>query len=93
MLELHALPGLPEIRPGDDLAALLAAAAGEFAPGDVLAVAHKVVSKAEGRIVHLADVTRGRVRSRSPPSTARTRATSRSCCPRPRSSCAPTPGA
>ncbi len=59
MLELHALPGLPEIRPGDDLAALLAAAAGEFAPGDVLAVAHKVVSKAEGRIVHLADVTPG----------------------------------
>jgi coenzyme F420-0:L-glutamate ligase/coenzyme F420-1:gamma-L-glutamate ligase len=58
LLELHALPGLPEIRPGDDLAALLAAA-GEFAPGDVIAVAHKVVSKAEGRIVRLADVEPG----------------------------------
>ena len=58
MLELHALPGLPEIRPGDDLAALLTAA-GEFAPGDVLAVAHKVVSKAEGRVVALASVRPG----------------------------------
>jgi coenzyme F420-0:L-glutamate ligase/coenzyme F420-1:gamma-L-glutamate ligase len=56
LLELTALPGLPEIRPGDDLAALLAAAAGAFDPGDVLVVAHKVVSKAEGRIVHLDDV-------------------------------------
>jgi coenzyme F420-0:L-glutamate ligase / coenzyme F420-1:gamma-L-glutamate ligase len=58
LLELHALPGLPEIRPGDDLGALLAAA-GEFRPGDVVAIAHKVVSKAEGRIVHLADVRPG----------------------------------
>ena len=58
MLELQALPGLPEIRPGDDLAALLAAA-GELRAGDVVAVAHKVVSKAEGRIVRLADVTPG----------------------------------
>jgi coenzyme F420-0:L-glutamate ligase/coenzyme F420-1:gamma-L-glutamate ligase len=58
LLELHALPGLPEIRPGHDLAALLAAA-GDFGPGDVLAVAHKVVSKAEGRIVRLADVEPG----------------------------------
>jgi coenzyme F420-0:L-glutamate ligase/coenzyme F420-1:gamma-L-glutamate ligase len=57
---LDALPGLPEVRPGDDLAALLAAAAerlhGGLRPTDVLAVAHKVVSKAEGRIVRLADV-------------------------------------
>ena len=58
MLELQAVPGLPEIRPGDDLAALIAGAT-EFAPGDVLAVAHKVVSKAEGRIVRLADVVPG----------------------------------
>jgi coenzyme F420-0:L-glutamate ligase/coenzyme F420-1:gamma-L-glutamate ligase len=41
--------GLPEVRPGDDLAALLVAAA----DGDVLVVAHKVVSKAEGAIVAL----------------------------------------
>ena len=58
MLELHALPGLPEIRPGDDLAALLAASA-DLRSSDVVAIAHKVVSKAEGRIVRLADVTPG----------------------------------
>jgi coenzyme F420-0:L-glutamate ligase/coenzyme F420-1:gamma-L-glutamate ligase len=58
LLELEAVPGLPEVRPGDDLAALLAQAA-ELAPTDVVAVAHKVVSKAEGRIVRLADVTPG----------------------------------
>jgi coenzyme F420-0:L-glutamate ligase / coenzyme F420-1:gamma-L-glutamate ligase len=63
MLSIAALPGLPEVRPGDDLAALLAAAAGRLegglGPGDVLAVAHKVVSKAEGRTVRLADVSPG----------------------------------
>jgi coenzyme F420-0:L-glutamate ligase/coenzyme F420-1:gamma-L-glutamate ligase len=62
VIDLTALPGLPEVRPGDDLAALLdsaAARAGGLAPGDVLAVAHKVVSKAEGRVVQLADVVPG----------------------------------
>ena len=54
-LSVEALPGLPEVRPGDDLAALLGAAA-ELRPTDVLAVAHKVVSKAEGRVVDLATV-------------------------------------
>ncbi len=61
-LAATALPGLPEVRPGDDLAALLAAAAtAEHAlrDGDVLAVAHKVVSKAEGRVRDLADVAPG----------------------------------
>jgi coenzyme F420-0:L-glutamate ligase/coenzyme F420-1:gamma-L-glutamate ligase len=58
LLELSAVPGLPEIRPGDDLAALLGAAV-EFSPTDVVAIAHKVVSKAEGRIVRLADVDPG----------------------------------
>jgi coenzyme F420-0:L-glutamate ligase / coenzyme F420-1:gamma-L-glutamate ligase len=54
------LAGLPEVRPGDDLAGLLAAAAGgALGPGDVLVVAHKVVSKAEGRVVRLADVEPG----------------------------------
>jgi coenzyme F420-0:L-glutamate ligase/coenzyme F420-1:gamma-L-glutamate ligase len=54
------LPGIPEVRPGDDLAALISAARGGdggFAPGEVLVVAHKVVSKAEGRVVALAGVT------------------------------------
>jgi coenzyme F420-0:L-glutamate ligase / coenzyme F420-1:gamma-L-glutamate ligase len=50
--------GLPEVRPGDDLAALIAAAAPpDLDDGDVLVVAHKVVSKAEGRVVRLGDVT------------------------------------
>jgi coenzyme F420-0:L-glutamate ligase / coenzyme F420-1:gamma-L-glutamate ligase len=58
---VHVLPleGIPEVREGDDLAALLAAAAehaGGFEPNDVLVVAQKVVSKAEGRVVRLADV-------------------------------------
>jgi coenzyme F420-0:L-glutamate ligase / coenzyme F420-1:gamma-L-glutamate ligase len=58
-LRVEALPGLPEVRAGDDLAALLAEAAariGGLQPTDVLAVAHKIVSKAEGRVVRLADV-------------------------------------
>jgi coenzyme F420-0:L-glutamate ligase/coenzyme F420-1:gamma-L-glutamate ligase len=62
VISLDALPGLPEIRPGDDLAALLTAAAGHIGglrSTDVLVIAHKVVSKAEGRIVRLADVTPG----------------------------------
>jgi len=62
VIAAEALPGLPEVRPGDDLAALLTAAAaplGGLAGDDVLAVAHKVVSKAEGRLVRLAAVTPG----------------------------------
>ena len=60
-LRVEALPGLPEIRDGDDLAALLADAATRLPDpglrsGDVLAVAHKVVSKAEGRVRRLAGV-------------------------------------
>jgi coenzyme F420-0:L-glutamate ligase/coenzyme F420-1:gamma-L-glutamate ligase len=54
-----ALPGLPEVRAGDDLGALLVGAARRLADGDVLVVAHKVVSKAEGRTVALADVRPG----------------------------------
>ena len=56
------LPGVPEVHPGDDLAALLAEAAaraGGLRPADVLCLAHKVVSKAEGRVVDLATVEPG----------------------------------
>ena len=53
MIVAVALAGVPEIAEGDDLAALLAASAGPLAPGDVLVVAHKIVSKAEGRTVAL----------------------------------------
>jgi coenzyme F420-0:L-glutamate ligase/coenzyme F420-1:gamma-L-glutamate ligase len=58
MIAARALPGIPEVRPGDDLAALLAAARGDggFLPGEVLVLAHKIVSKAEGRVVSLDDV-------------------------------------
>ncbi len=47
--------GLPEVREGDDVAALVAAAA-ELEPGDVVVVAHKIVSKAEGRVVRLDEI-------------------------------------
>jgi coenzyme F420-0:L-glutamate ligase/coenzyme F420-1:gamma-L-glutamate ligase len=57
---LTAVPGIPAIRPGDDLARILGdaleAAALPPQPGDVLVVTHKIVSKAEGRYVSLADV-------------------------------------
>jgi len=60
-LELRALEGLPEIRRGDDLAALIGAALVRHAitlrAGDALIVAQKVVSKSEGRVVDLATVT------------------------------------
>ncbi len=48
-IELFSRDGLPQIRPGDDLAGLLASAY-EYADGDVLVVTSKVVSKAEGRV-------------------------------------------
>jgi len=51
-LSAEAITGLPEIAAGDDLAALIAARA-ELRGGDILVVAHKVVSKAEGRVVAL----------------------------------------
>lgn len=60
-LTLTALPGIPEIAPGDDLAALIADALARAAlameSGDVLVVAQKVVSKNEGRFLDLATVT------------------------------------
>ncbi|HEY8672228.1 MAG TPA: coenzyme F420-0:L-glutamate ligase [Candidatus Dormibacteraeota bacterium] len=55
-IELHAVEGLPEIRPGDDLAQLIVGAAPHLRNGDVVVVAQKVVSKAEGRLRDLADV-------------------------------------
>ncbi|MFC8128668.1 coenzyme F420-0:L-glutamate ligase [Streptomyces sp. NPDC057302] len=50
-----AVPGLPEVRRGDDLAKLIAAAEPGLADGDVLLVTSKIVSKAEGRIVEASD--------------------------------------
>ena len=59
MITALALRGLPEVRPGDDLAALIAGLDVPLRDGDVLAVAHKVVSKAEGRVVALSRVAPG----------------------------------
>jgi coenzyme F420-0:L-glutamate ligase / coenzyme F420-1:gamma-L-glutamate ligase len=59
-LAVHALPSLPDVRTGDDLARLLAdAAPADLADGDVLVVAHKVVSKAEGRTRMLDEIEPG----------------------------------
>src|SRR5271156_1869438 len=59
-LEVIALDGLPLIRPGDDLAERIASALGQNGvmprSGDVLVVAQKIVSKAEGRVVDLATI-------------------------------------
>lgn len=54
-LELIAVEGLPEVRPGADLGELIAARA-ELRPGDIVVVAQKVVSKSEGRFVNLQTV-------------------------------------
>ncbi len=49
------MTGLPEVSPGDDLAALLVASA-RFVDGDILVIAQKVVSKAEGRVRDMRDI-------------------------------------
>jgi coenzyme F420-0:L-glutamate ligase/coenzyme F420-1:gamma-L-glutamate ligase len=54
MIQLLPVHGLPEIRPDDDLAGLIAGLA-SLEEGDVVVVAQKAVSKAEGRIVRIAD--------------------------------------
>src|SRR3981081_2253354 len=62
-LTVIAVNGLPEIRPGDALATLIRDAAraqgGEIQSGDIVVIAQKIVSKSEGRVVHLADVVPG----------------------------------
>jgi coenzyme F420-0:L-glutamate ligase/coenzyme F420-1:gamma-L-glutamate ligase len=60
MLTVLPLRGIPEVRAGDDVAALIVAAA-QGGPGieagDIIVVTQKIVSKAEGRVVTLAGVT------------------------------------
>jgi coenzyme F420-0:L-glutamate ligase / coenzyme F420-1:gamma-L-glutamate ligase len=65
-LSATALQGIPEVRPGDDVAALIVSALrepdGAGDPpnaGDVVVLAHKIVSKAEGRVRALVDVEPG----------------------------------
>jgi coenzyme F420-0:L-glutamate ligase / coenzyme F420-1:gamma-L-glutamate ligase len=59
--EVIGVGGIGEVRPGDDVAALvLAAAARQATPlamGDLVVISQKIVSKAEGRLLRLADVT------------------------------------
>ena len=57
--DAFALGGLAEIAQGDDLGALIAAAAPGLADADIVVVAHKVVSKAQGRIRRLGDIDPG----------------------------------
>ncbi len=59
-MRLRALAGIPAVQAGDDLAALLreaAARAGIGLQGGVLVVCQKIVSKAEGRVLRLAEIT------------------------------------
>jgi coenzyme F420-0:L-glutamate ligase/coenzyme F420-1:gamma-L-glutamate ligase len=59
--EVIGIEGIGEVRPGDDVAGLvIAAAAAQGTPlrgGDVLVIGQKIVSKAEGRLLRLTDVT------------------------------------
>jgi coenzyme F420-0:L-glutamate ligase / coenzyme F420-1:gamma-L-glutamate ligase len=60
-VELIALDGIGEVRPGDELGAMIAEAAQisglELTDADVLVVTQKIVSKAEGRLIELPSVT------------------------------------
>jgi coenzyme F420-0:L-glutamate ligase/coenzyme F420-1:gamma-L-glutamate ligase len=60
-LSARAVGGIPEVNVGDDLAALTVTALGDvpLGEGQVLAIAHKAVSKAEGAVVALAGVHAG----------------------------------
>jgi len=58
LIELHPVAGLPEIAPGDDLAALIAERC-QLADDDILVVAQKVVSKMEGRLRDMREITPG----------------------------------
>jgi predicted dinucleotide-binding enzyme len=59
-IEMFALPGIPAVREGDDLGALILAGLAQcgevMRDADVLVVAQKIVSKAEGRVRLLADI-------------------------------------
>lgn len=60
-IQLTPIRGIPEIRPGDDLGLMIARAADKMkfkiTDGDIIVVAQKIVSKAEGRLVNLESIT------------------------------------
>lgn len=58
-LHLLGVDGIPEIHPGDDLGGLVAGCAAPLCSGDIVVIAQKVVSKAEGRLRDLSEVTVG----------------------------------
>ncbi len=58
--EVIGIEGIGEVQPGDDVARLIATAAAQTTPlraGDILVVGQKILSKAEGRLLRLADIT------------------------------------
>ena len=56
-LEVIGVEGFPEVRPGDDLDRMIGeAVAGDLRAGDVLVVTHKIVSKAEWRLLDLGSI-------------------------------------
>src|SRR5688572_28022351 len=60
-VELFALEGLPDVVPGDDIAELIVLAIRKLGErleiGDVVVVTQKIVSKAEGRLIRLSEIT------------------------------------
>src|SRR5215203_1807611 len=60
-VRIIGIGGMPEVAPGDDLASLIGdgiEASGErLQPGDIAVVTHKIVSKAEGRVLDLRTIT------------------------------------
>ena len=58
-IQIIGLPGIPDVQPGDDVAAIILAAASAtpLQPGDILVITHKIVSKAEGQLVDMRTIT------------------------------------
>lgn len=56
-VEILAVAGMPVVQPGDDIASLIAARTPPLRDHDIIVVAQKIVSKAEGRIIDIASVT------------------------------------
>jgi len=60
-ISILGIPGLPEVRPGDDLASTIAStvrlAGDDLRDQDIVVIAQKIVSKAEGRLVRLSSIT------------------------------------
>ena len=87
--ELRAIPvrGVAEVKPGESLAAIVVAACSSsklaFEAGDILVLKHKIVAKAEGRIVLLDSVKPSRRALATP-----TRGLSSSHCAKPGACCA-----